>query len=710
MSRATPAKEWWTAEELALSGLPDVPASKRGVNMMADRDAWRNNAQMARKRAGRGGGYEYLWKLLPSRAQAALLAQARPAVEAAPTETLSRDQVWAWFDRQSSDVKAKAAQRLEIIGKIEELEFALGKFSAVAEIAKSENVAARTIWRWFTMIEGVERDDRLAYLAPRYGSGTAEITSTADAAPEFYEWLKADFLRVEGPSFAAAYDTAVKLCKGRGLPFLKSRTARRWMDKTVPQVTQVYAREGLRGLEKCFPPQKRDRTAMEALEGVNADCHKIDVFVQWPGIDKPMRPQVVAFQDLYSGKMLAWRVDRDPNKVAVMSAFGELVENWGIPQHCLFDNGREFANKWLTGGAKTRFRFTIREDDPLGVLPQMGIKIHWATPGHGQAKPIERGFRDFAQRIAKDPRFAGAYVGNRPDAKPENYMEKAIPLEEFMRVLELGVAEHNAREGRLSATARGRSFDQTFAESYERAPIRKVTPEQRRLWLMAQEVRQLHRQHGQLTLHEGEYWSDWMNQFAGKKVVARFDPEDLHAGLYIYALTGEFMGFAECRKKAPFFDLASADALAKDRARRRREQKKYLASLRQVSVAQLGADLDTLDAPEASPLDAKVVQLAQLSRGPLIDRPTPAPDTTEAEDQRHSAFVVDFQRAAEPAEAAPKETSKDRFLRAIAIEERSEKGQPVGTAEADWLMNYQQTPEYTRQRMLWDDFGESALG
>lgn len=71
----------------------------------------------------------------------------------------------------------------------------------------------------------------------------------------------------------------------------------------------------------------------------------------------------VAFQDLYSNKMLAWRVDLDPNKVAVMSAFGELIETWGIPKHCLFDNGHEFANRWLTGGTPIRFRFKVRDDD-----------------------------------------------------------------------------------------------------------------------------------------------------------------------------------------------------------------------------------------------------------------------------------------------------------------------------------------------------------
>ncbi|NJS39827.1 MAG: hypothetical protein HC783_13330 [Rhodobacteraceae bacterium] len=31
----TPAQEWWTAEQIAESGLPDLPATKRGVNAKA---------------------------------------------------------------------------------------------------------------------------------------------------------------------------------------------------------------------------------------------------------------------------------------------------------------------------------------------------------------------------------------------------------------------------------------------------------------------------------------------------------------------------------------------------------------------------------------------------------------------------------------------------------------------------------------------------
>jgi hypothetical protein len=121
--------------------------------------------------------------------------------------------------------------------------------------------------------------------------------------------------------------------------------------------------------------------------------------------------------------------------------------------------------------------------------------------------------------VAKDPRFAGAYVGNRPDAKPENYMSRAIPLDEFMRVLAEGIEEFNTRAGRLTDTARGRSFAETFAESYATAPIRKATEEQRRLWLMGQQVVKLHQRHGRATLLGGEYWSDWMSEAFGRALL-----------------------------------------------------------------------------------------------------------------------------------------------------------------------------------------------
>ncbi|TNF16799.1 MAG: transposase [Rhodobacteraceae bacterium] len=706
MSKSAPDREWWSPAALAQSGLPDVPGTRQGVDALAKRLDWRADPTLARRRSGRGGGWEYHWKLLPVRAQAVLLRSS----EAREEDRADRGTVWAYFDALAEKSKETARERLRVIQKIEHLAAPMGRHLAVVAVSKDEGVSERTLWNWLSLIEGVDPADWLAYLAPRHRAAKAN-RATAEADQEFFDRLKADYLRLEAPSFTSCYDRVADLCKTRGWSYLEERTARRWMDRNVPRVTQVLAREGERGLAKCFPPQIRDRSMLTALEAVNADCHKIDVFVAWPGFDKPVRPQIVAFQDLYSNKILSWRVDLDPNKVAVMSAFGELVEKYGIMRHCLFDNGMEFANKWLTGGAKTRFRFKIREDDALGVLPQMGIKIHWAKPAHGQAKPIERGFKDFADRIAKHPAFAGAYVGNTPLAKPENYGSRAIPLDQFLAVLDREIKAHNARPGRATPNAAGRSFDETFAESYATAPIRKATPEQHRLWLMGQEVRKLHKTHGQFHLFDNGYWADWMNEFAGQKVVARFDPEHLHEGLYIYSLAGEYLGFAECRAKTGFFDLVGAQMQGKLDRKRRKAEKEALAAQRPMSVSDLAAELAAQDVPETPLVAAKVVELAPVRhRKPVVERQLPVPDAEL--DARARVFEAEFgQRSAQRKEAEkPAETASERFWRALGIEQRIEAGDAVTTEEEAFLERMKRLPEYRAQRTAYEKWGAQAIG
>lgn len=703
MKRIAPDQEWWTATDLAASGLPDLPNTRQGVDALAARQDWRAQPGLSRRRQGRGGGWEYSWKLLPVRTQAALLKDKTSAPEASPR--MDRGEAWAWFDGLPEEVKQKARDRLLIVQQVEGLAEPMGKNLAVETVARDAGISARSVWDWFGMVEGADAADRLPYLAPRHRVA-APSRQRAQCSPEFLDRLKAAYMR-PGPSFRASYDDVVDVCRARGWACLTEVSARRWFDKNVPYVSLVYAREGEAGLARCFPPQIRDRSGLTALEGVNADCHKIDVFVQWPGIEKPVRPQVVMFQDLFSNKMLAWRVDLDPNKVAVMSAFGELIETYGIPRHCLFDNGHEFANKWLTGGTPTRFRFKVREDDPLGVLPQMGIKIHWATPAHGQAKPIERGFRDFADRIARDPRFAGAYVGPNPMAKPEDYGSRAIPLADFLAVLEEGIRKHNARPGRQSDNAKGRSFDETFAESYAKAPIRKATVEQHRLWLMGQEVRKLHRTHGELRLHKNRYWADWMNEHAGEKIVARFDPEDLHAGVFIYSLAGEFLGPADCREKVGFFDLVGAQLHARVNRQRRQAEKKLLEVLRPMSVGDLAAEMNALAKPETPLIEAKVVELAPARiRKPLIERSLPAPDTSR--DSELTVLQVDF--AAVRPEVSTVDPEITRFWRMLDIETRMSAGDDIPAADAEFWGRMKDHPVYLAQRDLYDRHGAQAIG
>lgn len=167
MTQTAPIHEWWNSTELAGSGLPDVPETRQGVDDMARRENWRAHPQFARRRAGRGGGWEYHWKLLPLRAQTALLKAA--AADHKPDETaMGRGEAWAWFDGLPEKVKAEARERLKVILQVEQLAAPMGKFLAVNTVARQVQVSARTIWNWYALIEGVDPADLLPYLAPRH--------------------------------------------------------------------------------------------------------------------------------------------------------------------------------------------------------------------------------------------------------------------------------------------------------------------------------------------------------------------------------------------------------------------------------------------------------------------------------------------------------------------------------------------------------------
>lgn len=710
MTLQLPVKEWWTAREIAAAGLPDLSDSRQGVEAEAKRDGWRGHPEFARKRTEQGGGWQYHWRLFPSSAQRKLLLDANAPEE--PKSRPDRDEAWAWFDGRPDHVKAKARTCLRVLQEVEDLAPAVGKYLAVSLVAKQRKISDRTIWLWFERVEGVRRDDRLPYLAPRHGVSTPKAARAASTR-QFCDILKGLYMRLEGPDFRPAWRDAVRICKSLGHEALEYRTALRWYQANVRRIDDIFARKGIAGLRAMFPPQIRDRSTMTAMEMVTADCHKIDVFVWWPGIDKPVRVQLIAFQDVYSGKILAWSIDLNPNKVATMQTFMKVLRDYGIPGHCLFDNGMEFANKDMTGGAKHRFRFKISEEEPVGILGMLGIGMTFATPGHGQAKPIERSFGDLAEDMAKDIRFAGAYVGNRPDAKPENYMSRAIDLGYFINVVEERIAEHNAREGRRSHTARGRSFDETFAESYRRTPIRRATEEQTRLCLMATYVRSLNSKNGQITLYKNFYWSDWMSEFAGRRVTARFNPEDLHEGASIYSMDGEYLGFAECRQATGFRDIASAKALARENSRRLKEARKRLAELLPMSGAQIAAQLDAMPKEATSLPEAVIVQLdrvAQLEQrkkaGGLIQPALPVPDTSQDEALR--VLQVDFAAARHEPKRMDPEVA--RFWRLLDIETRIKAGEAIPADDAEFWGRMHTHPTWLAQKEIYDRYGAQAIG
>ena len=63
-----------------------------------------------------------------------------------------------------------------------------------------------------------------------------------------------------------------------------------------------------------------------------------------------------------------------------------------------------------------------------------------------------------------------------------------MPIEQFRALVHREIVRHNARPGRRGGSCNGRSFAQTFADSYGRDQVAiPATPAQRRLLQLAPE-------------------------------------------------------------------------------------------------------------------------------------------------------------------------------------------------------------------------------
>ncbi|MEX0745289.1 MAG: transposase domain-containing protein [Phycisphaeraceae bacterium] len=587
-----------------LAGLPDMPGSERGVN------GWGEKGKIGRRKRAKGKGWEYDFSTLPLRTQAALLATEDEPLTPAPTNSATREYdpegLWGWAMTRPLGLRAEGARRAKLLDQVVVL-MSLGqgfREAARAVAREHDDVTMGSLRNWYYGPDGrpdkgarnYARNDWAAALVPRWTGRSV----TAEISVEAWDAFKADYLRNEQPTAESCYRRLQRLAAKHGWTVPSLKTVMRRLEREVGVVAITLAREGVEAMMRRYPAQERDRSIFHALEAVNADGHKLDVFVQFPD-DLVTRPMVTVWQDLFSGKILSWRVSQTESSDSYRLSFADLLRQYGAPKHCWFDNGRGIASKALTGGTPNRFRFKVRPCDPVGLITQVvgGENIHWTTPYHGQAKPIERAFRDWCDNIAKDPRFAGAYTGNNPMAKPENYRSRAVDFATLLTVLAEGIAEHNSRSGRRTQVCAGRSFDEVFNESYAANVHRIAQPTERQLrqFLLAGESITVNKIDGSIRLLGNRYWCEALARLAGtpkerRKVVVYFDPDHLHDGIYVHEMNGVEIGHAACVSRTGFNDTTASREHARGKAQYRRATKEQLDAQRRMSAAQLGELLD----------------------------------------------------------------------------------------------------------------------
>lgn len=609
--------DWFSAKKL--EGLIGLPKSSSAISRKARLEQW-----VFRQIHGvRGVAYEFHISSLPKETQAALLLRqgeietsmgrfeiARPTLEA---HDYDREALWSKWDNASDSQRRLAEKWLPAVQAADEmLNQGISTKTAFATVAGHYQVSASTLRDKYYQVQKFAKPDWAAALVDGRGASRRNVHKS-EFDEDAWQFLIADYLRPEKPAFRKCYERLELAAREHGWSIPSRATAFRRIQQ-LNEAMVVACREGEHALMHLIPAQQRTVEHLDAMQWINGDGYLHNVFVRWFNGDV-IRPKTWFWQDVKTRKILGWRCDVSENIDSIRLSFMDVVTRYGIPEdfHITIDNTRGAANKWLTGGAPNRYRFKVKEDDPKGLFLLMGAKMHWtsvvAGKGWGQAKPVERAFGvgGLEEYVDKHPALAGAYTGPNPQAKPDNYGDRAVDAELFLKTLAEGVAMFNVRTGRETEMCGGKlSFDDVFEREYARTIVRKPTEEQKRMLLLPAEAVNVSRK-GEFALKVGGslkgaknvYYNMALMNAGVKKVVVRFDPQQLHSTVYCYTLDGRFICEAECLSPVAFNDAAAGREYRRRQKQLKSATKAAIKAQKQMDALEVAELLPQIAEPEA---------------------------------------------------------------------------------------------------------------
>ncbi|MDH2927324.1 DDE endonuclease [Lonepinella koalarum] len=602
-------------------GVGGLPATVQGITKKAKLENW----ERRRKIGVKGKAYEYALSSLPQSVQAELLLKQR--VETVGNEPKSLNYlpevIWAPFDNATEKQRSEAQSKLTPLYKLADLtEHGIKFTDALIMVANEYGFAKGSLKRWFYKVRSFSRSDWLPLLLDKHSG--KRPNKEADFSEEAWDAFKTDYFRKERPQFGGCYERLKRAAKEKGWIVPSASSIKRKIAREIPKIQQVYLREGEDAVSKFFPAMQRTVAELEALEWINGDGYQHNVFVRWHN-GEIVRPKTWLWQDIRTRKILAYRVDLSENSDSIRLSLMDLIWKYGIPKKLTIDNTRAAANKWMTGGVKNRYRFKVKEDDVKGIIPLLGIDLHWTSvqfgKGRGQAKPIERAFSHggLGELVDKHPSLAGFYTGSGVADQPDNYNggKKGVDYGTFIMALEDGIRTFNEREKRETEICQGvYSFSQVFERDYAKAHIHKASSEQMRFLMLMSEATRL-KKDGTFELDCGGKVNNCKNRYLAtdligtphKKVVVKFDPADLHNKVWVYSLDGIFLSEAICDKALAFGDKAAGREHNKAR-------RQFVKAQKQMAKAQIKMTTQEVarfqpEFEEEEPIEPKIIELFQ---------------------------------------------------------------------------------------------------
>ncbi len=65
--------------------------------------------------------------------------------------------------------------------------------------------------------------------------------------------------------------------------------------------------------------------------------------------EKVFRPWVTIFSDIRSRKPVGWILAQKPSGYTILSALDKMIDNYGVPEELLVDNGKDYRSHIIKG-------------------------------------------------------------------------------------------------------------------------------------------------------------------------------------------------------------------------------------------------------------------------------------------------------------------------------------------------------------------------
>ncbi len=405
-------KNWYSALELAEMKLSGQPSSDRRMREKAERENW-----PARKRTGKGGGYEYqppadVMKKIRARVLHNVMQQ--PATNATPlpetaaqTAIIESTPVTAAslkdWQRTTAEARLSICHEIKRLGAFVGLDLAVRNFiknasagqlpepyqslayAANAKHGDGRSLSRTSIYRWLKESEG-----GIVALAPK--------SREESAVPAWAGHLLKIYQQPQKPSLSYCMHELAKILP----PDIEAPSyfaANRFLKKFSNTELQS-GRMGSRELRNIKPFVRRDTAQMWPTDAYTADGHTFDAEVAHPLHGRPFRPEITTVLDINTRKAVGWSAGLAESTWAVLDALRHAVMTGGIPAIFYVDNGSGYRNAAMS-------------NDVTGFMSRLGITITHSLPYRSQARGLEE--RSHQSIWVRGAKMLPTYIGNDMD-------------------------------------------------------------------------------------------------------------------------------------------------------------------------------------------------------------------------------------------------------------------------------------------------------